>query len=682
MVVGSSTTDVLLDATYRATYTYDNLLRSFRDQTVEFMLLALSECYVSSFVEYPVFDDRCADGEKRSSLMTNRVVVYLPLIDFVSSSNAIGVNVNETIASTNGLSPFFLSRGYVKSLLGGSCFNSNEYSMLVAKILTNQKRFLLRPDERVVLRAMRLMVVAVYELTYDLDTYATTYTSDEKKEEEEEEVATTAEAVDRTLKRYGMEDSSYLSYNGLERINALTEGLLDLSDARNVNELRLRSAIWTKRPNFDSDDLTFALVATSVLIDANLLVLSPLVDNLENGLYFVHNTYSNVGYLLLPSHVTPVFDRSIRLPMDTDNATDVDFRLCFLFNRIEESRYKLMVSPTGIASLLSDLLTYMFPPETTIMVDPFKYIRFDPFASRRSSIVRKRFDPDGSIHRCDDAKLWQILGALDERVGYVRTPVTYYSPFMCESAVSVRNCGLVPLSAIDENDSWKRYVYEKIPLRSEDAPKITLLKKGSDRGNLLITKNCNDRDWLIQRVVLSTDSFSNIPTILLIGWYVNHFDGPTPTLEKISSKRIYLFNGVLGLCEQPCKFFGSSKRKIPRYEGKIDTRHLADGLLLDGDAKRVRFQREMSGVTGNIDLPKCHFYNAVYRPICELDRQKSTVSLKSVGDFYRLTFQQARIWFPSVRLAETMRARGSICYADVPRNVIPLVDYYLREAVR
>lgn len=850
---------------------YDSL-GTFSDATVERMLLALSECYVTRYDRYPLYDDddHCNDddnddddhhanvGRERRPLLTDRTSVFLRLRsdnigNIVDDSDDMLFEVNNPtgyeprfyrfVENDYSLSVFFLSRGHVRSLLYGDRTFA-EYASLLYKLFEgSNKRAFPRPEDVVTIRASRAIDVARYELTYSRKTYRRLYDtignndsnndndSSNNDDDNNNNDGNGASFIDLALKRMQASDDSYVPYNGFERVNALTNATIESSSsARNVNEVRLRRVSWVrgnngggvggKKVKDDDDDddnderetneYRYRLIATSVLLKADGLSSRGCVTVVKQGLYISHTVYPGFGYLLSPSHVTPVFDRSISVPrFDVDdgsnggsssssssnsrrnssrrnkidrlslNRDNVYLRVCFLFDRNAERLYRLVDRPNGTIALLSDLLTYLFPRDDRDTGETAsrkryasiaKLVKFDPFASRvpfdassvdframslspplsssmsssSSSLLSSLLSSSSlsslssslstliaslhasvslfapmSVYRCDDAKLWLIMRHFRTRVAYVRSPVVYYSPMLCDLALSVRDCGLVPLSMLDANDTWKRYEYESRSCSSSTPLKMIRLTTSSSSSSssssfssssqfssslssssssslssslpLLVTKTRGDRGWLIYRPI-NGNQFDRLneyarlyssPTVALVDyWFAS-----TCSLEKISSKRVYLFNGVLGFCESPCKFV-SERREIVRYAGTtIGAISLADALLTDSEAKRVRLDVR-SSASGIIDLPKSHFYNVVYRALSCDDNNggKPCVELRTIDDhYYVITIvdrvSPVRLWFPRVRLYELARQNESICYANVPRRVAPLVDYYLTRMV-
>lgn len=201
-------------------------------------------------------------------------------------------------------------------------------------------------------------------------------------------------------------------------------------------------------------------------------------------------------------------------------------------------------------------------------------------------------------------------------------------------------------------------------------------------------------DNLVSSFGLPIDSLTDVPVVRLIAWYVDHFDptnAESPRLQKILSKRVYLINDTLCICESPVKFVGSSGQlsascRIAKFRGPVAVRNFADAdVRPSADSVPPCFNNgEINDIDdARVQLEKDHFYNRVFRNMYRLDRVQGGVSFRQVGSFYVLTFRCARLWFPMASLLFETRTSpdGTTCYGGAPRQIVPLVDYYVRQAL-
>lgn len=335
-------------------------------------------------------------------------------------------------------------------------------------------------------------------------------------------------------------------------------------------------------------------------------------------------------------------------------------------------------------------------------------------------------------YSCVEAKLWMILHASTVKSALVRSSSTPFAPEALVHGVSVRKRGLIPLAMSDNvTDTWKVYVYgagipandnmsgcssnvytslpsdtQLLPLKTISLGGGTSTAKRTSTATTLVPliaiKTIHGRDWLIYDTVtvdqfartmegigIDKDTVQAAPVVRLIGWYVDHFDPldkNVPRISKISSKRVYMINGLLAFCEQPVKFVGNpdDTTKITKYKGPIMRGHFADYYLSMNTSIGVRFDKPIDNDTidtNRIHLPPQHFYHMIFHRMVRYDRHPSNrISFVRISDYYVLSFGCARLWFPTVSLLRKLSEDPLICYANVPRQIIPLVDYYVRQA--
>lgn len=212
-------------------------------------------------------------------------------------------------------------------------------------------------------------------------------------------------------------------------------------------------------------------------------------------------------------------------------------------------------------------------------------------------------------------------------------------------------------------------------------------------------KDANGRNWLLYNVAnLSTfDSLVSsmklsralreAQIVRLINWE-EHFpleDTTRPKLEKVSAKRVYLINGVIGFCEQPTKFVASEK--LPRMKGLVTMRNFSNALIRPGDS--LCFHNTVDRVDPTIRLSPMHFYHRVYQSLVRSERHPIVgdggyvdLRFRETADYFVLVFQCTRIWFPRAEMLRRIQHEETTCYGETPRHLVSLVDFYVRQALR
>ena len=212
-------------------------------------------------------------------------------------------------------------------------------------------------------------------------------------------------------------------------------------------------------------------------------------------------------------------------------------------------------------------------------------------------------------------------------------------------------------------------------------------------------KNAHGRDWLLYETggIGKFDSIvsalglervlTSAPVVRLINWD-EHFspDDPNrPRLEKLSAKRVYMINGLIGFCEQQTKFVSGSK--LPRPSKPVSVVNFANALIRPGDS--LCFHNTVDRVDPTIRIAPMHFYHRVYQNMVRNERHPIVgdggyvdLRFRETTDYFVLVFQCTRIWFPRVELLQRLVEIETTCFGETPRHLVPLVDFYARQALR
>lgn len=212
-------------------------------------------------------------------------------------------------------------------------------------------------------------------------------------------------------------------------------------------------------------------------------------------------------------------------------------------------------------------------------------------------------------------------------------------------------------------------------------------------------KNAHGRDWLLYETggIGKFDSIvaalglervlTAAPVVRLINWD-EHFspDDPNrPRLEKLSAKRVYMINGLIGFCEQQTKFVSGSK--LPRPSQPVSVVNFANALIRPGDS--LCFHNTVDRVDPTIRIAPMHFYHRVYQNMVRNERHPIVgdggyvdLRFRETADYFVLVFQCTRIWFPRVELLQRLVDIETTCFGETPRHLVPLVDFYARQALR
>lgn len=383
-----------------------------------------------------------------------------------------------------------------------------------------------------------------------------------------------------------------------------------------------------------------------------------------------------------------------------------------------------------------------------VRIDPFLAIApcgasADAVSSQRSAALVESL-PRYFFPNC---KLWRALDTLPTKCAFVRTtPVTYCPHLLFECGLSQTQRGLVPLEATNSNDTWKLYIMDNVRSKkltpcdrcyagppSEDPP-IFYREAGGEKSEITPTtpmsdgpdvkketkesvrhvdgqvtissvvpyfavKNAHGRDWLLYETggIGKFDSIVTAlrlervltasPVVRLINWD-EHFspDDPNkPRLEKLSAKRVYMINGLIGFCEQQTKFVSGSK--LPRPSHPVSVVNFANALIRPGDS--LCFHNTVDRVDPTIRIAPMHFYHRVYQNMVRNERHPIVgdggyvdLRFRETADYFVLVFQCTRIWFPRVELLQRLVETETTCFGETPRHLVPLVDFYARQALR
>lgn len=212
-------------------------------------------------------------------------------------------------------------------------------------------------------------------------------------------------------------------------------------------------------------------------------------------------------------------------------------------------------------------------------------------------------------------------------------------------------------------------------------------------------KNAHGQDWLLYETG-GIDKFDSIvaalglervlttaPVVRLINWD-EHFspdDTNRPRLEKLSAKRVYMINGLIGFCEQQTKFV--SRSKLPKPSKPVSVVNFANALIRPGDS--LCFYNTVDRVDPTIRIAPMHFYHRVYENMVRNERHPIVgdggyvdLRFRETADYFVLVFQCTRIWFPRVELLQRLVEIETTCFGETPRQLVPLVDFYARQALR
>lgn len=212
-------------------------------------------------------------------------------------------------------------------------------------------------------------------------------------------------------------------------------------------------------------------------------------------------------------------------------------------------------------------------------------------------------------------------------------------------------------------------------------------------------KNAHGRDWLLYETggIGKFDSIvaalglervlTSAPVVRLINWD-EHFspdDPNSPRLEKLSAKRVYMINGLIGFCEQQTKFV--SGNKLPRPSKPVSVVNFANALIRPGDS--LCFHNTVDRVDPTIRIAPMHFYHRVYQNMVRNERHPIVgdggyvdLRFRETADYFVLVFQCTRIWFPRIELLQRLVEVETTCFGETPRHLVPLVDFYARQALR
>lgn len=431
-------------------------------------------------------------------------------------------------------------------------------------------------------------------------------------------------------------------------------------------------------------------------------------------------------------------------------------RMCLLFPSLPENSiaYERFLDPAVIAVLAHDTIAYFFPREVENVVSGSRFradssideplvtsrassllgslLQIDPYTSHviRSESTRRPVEYASlpaelsmRIFLCYDAKLWMIMRSFGIKHALVRSSPTYYCPYAIDRGFGARYRGVPPLQNSTAYDQWKLYVYgfsesvnnadsSIIPVKSVhvSGPKSRVRRSDDLFPPTVCTKDNRGRNWLLhelddkvqfrtllQHLKLTEDSLQRMTVIRLVAWYVDHYDpnnNNAPTVSKIVSKRVYVVNGLLCLCEQMTKFVGvpgSVLTAIPKFASdwrdSLSPANFANYYVTPGKLRTTSDSVSSSPVTEvddrRISLSNHHFYNQVFRPLYAENKRPGRVSYIEKGDFYVLSFDGAsRLWFPMSRLLLKARKNPQLCYAGVPRHLVPLIDYLVRHVIK
>lgn len=214
------------------------------------------------------------------------------------------------------------------------------------------------------------------------------------------------------------------------------------------------------------------------------------------------------------------------------------------------------------------------------------------------------------------------------------------------------------------------------------------------------SKNAHGRDWMLYGLDNTLATFDSLvaalriqqslisaPVVRLINWD-EHFPPGTPDrplLQKLSAKRVYLVNGVLGFCEQQTKFVSASK--VDRPTEPISPANFANALVRPGDS--LCFHNTVDRVDPTVRIAPMHFYHRVYQSMVRAERHPIIgdggyvdLRFRETDDYFVLVFQCTRIWFPRVDLLQRLAEAQTTCFGDTPRHLVPLVDFYARQALK
>lgn len=181
--------------------------------------------------------------------------------------------------------------------------------------------------------------------------------------------------------------------------------------------------------------------------------------------------------------------------------------------------------------------------------------------------------------------------------------------------------------------------------------------------------------------------------VYLLGWYIDNYnfsDANAPTVIKVISKRVYLVNGYLAFCETPTKIVSVEPERIAKARNFVAVRRNFANYNID-QRDEICFSREVTATdnAATVQLPADHFYNRVFRPMCErnVNREGTTLSctMTQVTQYYYVVrLHDCRFWFPTVRLlnAAASSPDGTVCYGSAPSHIVPLLAQSVLEAAK